>query len=547
MGFPPGDFKSPTYAIPSPEPGAKKTTLAFAMLRRLAPAALLLVTTAAPISAQLGLITVPSGSLRIDIVGAFHPNDQVWVDGTKRDLGSFFDGTANPTIAQLQSRLSSLVGQNVTGLSFGGLTAIASRDHGVGNLGAAYGLSRRITIFGYVPIVYVRSHVSTTFDPSTSRVGLNPFSTDPALGTPGAHDGFFVPFQVALDTLKARVQHGDYAGDATKQALAQQTVTSGTATYNSLYTLLADPVRASPVLPIAGDPVSVQLLAKITALQSTLSDALGINVGFTQAPALPTSTLSESAFNALLASPGGLGLASPNDLPHYGLGDMSAGVAFELVQHGAPGVGTWQSVWLRATARFPNATAPTPSVLLDQGTGAKHKAVQLDGIVEVGGGGVGLRAEASYLHHLPANQLTRPAAPDQLLVPPGFLAAVTTQSGDSLALSARPFFAFAPHLALTAMVEYWRRAASSTKYLTGQTPIAGVDPSLLDIGSAANALVAGIGLSYYHDGHSRDGSVSLPVEASWSVERTITSSQGIFPVSLTSRLALRIYRPLFKR
>ena len=259
-----------------------------------------------------------------------------------------------------------------------------------------------------------------------------------------------------------------------------------------------------------------------------------------------TSSLTSDQFNALLNSPSGLALASPNNLPHYGLGDMSAGIALQIAQRGSPSVGAWRSAWLRATMRFPNATPANPAILLDQGTGAKHKALQLDGIVEVGGGGVGLRAEATYLHHLPANALTRPTSPDQLLVPPTYLAAVTTKSGDSIAVTARPFFAFAPHLALTGMVQYWRRGMSTTTYLTGQLPIAGVDPASLDVGTAANAIVAGIGLSYYHDGRSRDGTVSLPVEAAWSIERTLSSGQGIFPVSLTSRVSIRIYRPLIR-
>lgn len=515
------------------------------MIRRLAPAAALLILATAPLGAQLGLITVPRHSLRIDLVGAFYPNDQAWVNGAKQPLGSFVNGATNPTITGLQASLASLLGQPVTGLSLGGITAIASRDHGVGDIGFAYGLTRRITIFGYAPIVYTRSHISMSFDPTTSRVGLNPASTDPGLGSPTAHDAFFNAFQLALDTLHARVLRGDFAGDAAKLALAQQTVSSGTTMYNALYALLADPARASAVLPIASDPASLQLLAKIMALQGTLSNALGIST-FTAMPNLPTSTLTGDQFNALLNSPGGLALSSPNDLPHYGLGDMSAGIAFELAQRGSPGVGSWRSVWLRATMRFPNATTADPSILLDQGTGPKHKALQLDGIVEAGGGGIGVRAEATILHHLAASSLTRPTSPDELLVPPTYLAAVTTQSGDSIAITARPFLTFAPHLALTGMVQYWRRGQATTGYLTGQLPIPGVDPAVLDVGSAANAVVAGIGLSYYHDGHARDGTVSLPVEAAWSLERTVTSSAGIFPVALTSRVSLRIYRPLFK-
>ena len=515
------------------------------MLRRLAPAAALLILAAAPLPAQLGLITVPHGSFRVDLSGAFYPNSDVWFNGNKRPLGSFVDGTANPTVASLQASLASLLGQSVTGLSLGGVTAIASREHGVGDIGFAFGLTPRLTIFGTVPVVYTRSRIKTTFDGTTSRVGVNPANAKLGTST-GANTAnvFFSSFDVALDTLRKRIQGNYYSG--ANATLAQQSVTSGTAMRAALYALIADPAHASPVLPTAGDPLTTQLLAKIAGLQSTVNGALALPTPFVGAPEFPATTLTSAGFDSLLNEPAGLGLSSPNNLPHWGLGDMSAGIAYELSRHGTPGGDGWRSIWLRATGRFPNAAAPDPGVLLDQGTGAKHKALQLEGILDVGTHSIGVRAEASWLHQLPANLLTRPTSPDQLLAPPSFLAAVTTQSGDSISITAHPWLSFAPHLALSGTLQYWRRGASTTTYLTGQAPIANVDPASLDVGSAANAIVVGIGISYFHDGRARDGTQSMPVEAGWSFERTVSSGAGIFPVTLTSRLYLRLYRPLVK-
>src|SRR4051812_36161514 len=180
------------------------------MLRRLAPAVATLLLAAVPLRAQLGMITVPNGSLRIDIVGAFYPNDQVWVNGARQPIGSFINGTANPAISALQTSLATLAGQSVSGLSLGGITAFATRDHGVGDIGFAFGLTKRITVFGYAPIVFVRSRVTTTFDPATSRVGLNPQNSDPALGSPTAQGAFFNDFQIALDTIQIRIAGGFY-------------------------------------------------------------------------------------------------------------------------------------------------------------------------------------------------------------------------------------------------------------------------------------------------------------------------------------------------
>ena len=131
-------------------------------------------------------------------------------------------------------------------------------------------------------------------------------------------------------------------------------------------------------------------------------------------------------------------------------------------------------------------------------------------------------------------------------MPPSFLAATRSQPGDSLAVTARPFFALAPHLAVAGILQYWRKGTNSTKYIAGQALVPGADPAELDLGGGADALVAGIGLSYVHDGRRRDGTSGLPVEAAWSIERTVASGSGIFPVTLTSRMSLRIYRPFLK-
>jgi len=110
----------------------------------------------------------------------------------------------------------------------------------------------------------------------------------------------------------------------------------------------------------------------------------------------------------------------------------------------------------------------------------------------------------------------------------------------------RPSLRFAPHLAIAGMAQYWWRGASRTGFLDSQSTIAGADPAQLDVGSAANAVVVGIGLSYVYSGASRDGTTGLPVEAGWSIERTVSSGRGIFPDAMTSRVSLRIYRPLIR-
>jgi hypothetical protein len=512
---------------------------------RSAIAALLLVP--AVLAAQLPMITVPSGLLRIDVNGAFYPSNDFRDNGRTRPLGSMLDGTDNGMVSSLQRSLSQIAGESVTGLSLGGISAVAAREHGVGEIGLALGATRRITVFGTIPIVYVRNRVTLAFDSSTSRVGINPANT--ILGTSAGQQqatNFFTQFDAALASLSTKIQDGDYASDPATLTLAQQTLTRASSLRGSLFSLLSDPIHASAVLPVSGDPAATQLLGAITTLESTLSNQLGV-ADLNTVPALPSATLTSGDLGSVLGSQGGFGFSTLNSLPHYGIGDVTAGVAVQLVDRSAHSNASHQAAWIRVAARFPTGTVADESVLLAQPTGSKSPAGMVDGIVELGARHLGLRATATYQHELAANYVERVTAPDAPLVPASFLAAVTVRPGDSMAITAQPFFRFAPHLAFAGVVQFWRRGGSSSSYFSGQAPIPGVSASVLDMGSSANALVIGVGLAYSHDGVGRDGHVGSPVEAGWSIERTIASGTGILPVALTSRVYLRIYRPLLKR
>ncbi|HEY8061357.1 MAG TPA: hypothetical protein VID74_01105 [Gemmatimonadales bacterium] len=506
------------------------------MIRRLTLALAATALAAAASSAQLPLITVPTGALRIDLAGSFYPNDHYWDGGSTRPLGSTIDGTANPLVSALQTGLGQLLGTPVTGLGLGKVTALAAREHGVGTVGLGYGLTHRITIFVNAPLVYVRTRVSMSVDPSTARVGLNP----------GGDAAFFAQFDAALASLSAKIQHGDYAGDPATLALAQQTLASGSALRTGTFALLADPVTASPVLPVRTDAYGVQLLQQITTLQGTLSNQLGVT-SFMLAPGLPATPLTSDNFAALVASPVGFSLTTTNKLSQLVLGDIEAGVAVQLIEHGAPGDHSWDGAWLRVAGRFPTAAAADPGMLLDQDRGDQHPSVQLDATAEIGRGRLGLRGEATYQHDLAAIIQQRITTPEEVLVPPSYLASLRSQPGDSVAVTVRPFLRFAPHFALAAVAQYWWKRGSHTSYASGQAPISGIDPTALDVGSAANALIVGIGMNYSYAGANRLGEPSgLPVEAGWSIERIVHSGEGIFPDAMTSRVTLRIYRPLIR-
>lgn len=509
------------------------------MKLRAAPYVLASFVCAAPLGAQLPMITVPRGALVISITGAFYPNDRLWNNGAREPLSSVVGPDA--FVADLQSRLAQDLGAPVGGLT-AGFHTVAAREHGVGDIGFTFGLTDRISLFVTAPVLYVRSRIDTTAATATSRVGLNP--ANPLAGNPGGVQqtrAFFTQFDAALSTLSSNIQQGTYAGDPAEQSAAMAELQRATAVRSSLFSLLGDSARSVAVLPLQNDPYGELLINQVTSLQYTLSSQFGVT-SFNALPAMPASSLTTSSFMDLVTSASGLGYTLPNKTPRTALGDVEAGVSMQLFGRDTVGSARWKRLWVRLTGRFPTGTAPDPATLLDQGTGAGSGAVRAEAIGEIGARNLGVRFQGAYQHALPGQFRERIAAPTQLLAPDANLAALTAQHGDSFTVTATPFFAIAPHLALTAMGEYWRTMASTTTYLKGQIALPGLDPGVLDIGSAANAIVAAVGISYSDPG--KPG--SLPVEASWSIERTLHSSAGIFPENLTTRVELRLYRPLIR-
>ena len=507
---------------------------------------------AVPLSAQLPLLTAPRGTLRIEFGGGFSPATSAWVDGIKRDLGApltlaALTSASTPLLGDLESRLAQLLGRPAAATRLGGVATIAEHQRGVATIGLGLGLTRRITLFGIVPIVSVRTQRALTYDPTGATVGANP--ADPNIGDPDGHartTAFFLEFDAAIGTLTTRFNRGDYASNPTAQALAQQTLSEAPALRASWYALVADSLTASAVLPTDGSVDGVALLGRIAGVRNTFTNGLGIT-GFSGAPALPTSILSAAGFDALLASPTGFGVVAPEDKPLVGLGDVEAGVTAALVQRGRPGGAGWLGLWVQGIGRLRTGQLPRPQFLFDQGTGARQIDAELAGILELGGHRLGLRAEGRYTMQLASERFTRVARRDQLLVPTNRRAAVRRDPGDILSITAQPFFRLAPRLAFTGLVSYRRRGSDRTTYVSGQNPVAGTAASVLDSGTASDATIVGVGFSYVHDGMHRDGILRMPVEAGFSIERIVRSGSGVVPATLTSRLVFRVYKALVKQ
>ena len=498
--------------------------------------------------AQLPSLTAPRGALRIELRGAFEPTSNVWIDGTKRPLDALIsptgvlDATTTPLVGEVGARLSSILGTNVQGGVLGNITTVAEWQRGTGTIGLALGITPRITVYGNIPIVSRRTQLAFTPDVAGATLGINP--ADPSIGTSGGvaqTASFFAAYDAALAELSTRIANGDYANDPARLTLAQQTLAQSPALRDQLFVLLADPDLSSPLLPTAASDAGLALLQRVASERSVFADQLGI--AFDGTPALPGSGITGDEFDALLAAPTAYGFSRPNTAPRVSLGDVEFGLVVAAMQR-ATATGRF-AVWGRAGVRLPTGEAPATTGLLDQGGGDHQLDVEVAGVMEVASRRIGLRGEVAYTRQLAGAVQTRIGSPLTALLPARFLAAVDRDPGDIVSVSVQPYFQLATHLAITAFGQYVRRGADVSTYVEGQVPIAGADIAELARNTAATAVRAGAGLSYVHDGVGRDGIAKMPVEASLSIERTITSSKGIVPSPLTSRVMFRVYKKLW--
>jgi hypothetical protein len=487
----------------------------------------------------------PPGTLRIEFGGSFSPASREHADGSLRDLGdplTIAERTAatSPLVADMASRLGGLLGRGSDGGSLGSITADLSFQRGVGTIGLALGVSRRLTGFATIPIVSVRTEARLVTDATGATLGLNPvLDNDPRTGA------FFAAFDDAITTLKTRIEAGEYAGNPELEVAAAAWYTEAFELREAMADLLFTDGRLSPILPLAGTPDATDLLAAVGEAQGRFTDEFG--VPFTGAPALPTTVVTDEQVTSLIGDRAGYGYLPFDGQPFVALGDIELGVAFELARRGNPGEASWSGAWLLGSGTLATGTAPRDNVLRDQGTGDRQSDLILAAIGEAGRGRLGLRAELGYRIQQKTDRLVRIGSRDEFLRPVSRTAPVTWKPGNSFRLVARPFFRLANHLALTASIGYLDRGADTWSYVAGGIPASGGDPASMGAGTGVSRLDLGLGVSYAHDGVSREGIRRMPVEAGLSVERTASSGSGLVPDGITTRVWFRVSKRLFSR
>lgn len=503
----------------------------------------------APASAQLPPIGVPRGMVRFDLGGGFSSADSRYLHGVEQDYGADWSGTlgttALPALAGAEAQIRQLTGNGSYRLSLGRSSVLATYQEGRTVLGLSFGLTNAITIFGDVPIVRVRTQEVLRHDSAGANAGFNP--ADPTFGTGAGQQAavtFFGQFNAALTTLQDNIANGTYDADPAKKALAQQTLADGTALRDGLYGLISDPSTASPVLPIANSAEGLAILGRVTSLEATLSNSLGVS-GFSTVPDLPAQRFDSANFDDLLTNPfGPVGGLLFDGLVRNRQGDAELGTTITLLDRwhddGRPGL----RIAATALMRLPTGIVPDPAVLFDRGTGDGQTDLEFHLATDLTAGRLGARISAMYNDQRPGTVERRVTAPWAPIAWASTTAAMRWDPGNVMSVSVEPFFRLADGFALTAGATYWHHGTDQYAYATPAAPGApSADLLALDTDASATLLRGGV---LFASTGARGGK-GLPVEARWTYEMVASASGGRVDKTRHTAIEFRMYWKVFGR
>jgi hypothetical protein len=509
------------------------------------------LTTPRGLTAQLPPPTIPKGLLRLDGFAELATWNRRFHDGQDQPLAQDFirDSLGSDFFPALTGADALL--QRVTGLATARLNLGASRAtqmvmRGLSGLGLGYGLTSRLTIFGRVPIVRVKVRASLALDSTESRAGFNP--ADPVFGDGfGAAQSaaFFGQLDDALEQLQDNLAGGVYDGDPTTKALAEQTLAQGTALRGDLYALILGPGTASPFLPTRASAEGVALLARITALQATLRDALSIS-GFSETPALPAQRLSDEGFRSFLTRAdgpvaGALEAARP---VLAAIGDIEVGAAYTLVDHVNE---SERASGLRVTAqglvRLPTGPLDRSDVFFDVGIGDRQPDVDLSLLTDAVLPWGGARLEGGYNLQL-ARAVRRRIAPPSVPTPYAITdAAVSRNPGDVWSAAIRPYLRLAPTFALVGGIRYSRKGTDQVTLVAGEDEVPDAPASLLAEDTEVAWVEWSAGVSYRSPLGQRRGRRRMPLDAGLTLTGVSAASGGRVSNPFAIRSFIRLYAP----
>jgi hypothetical protein len=501
--------------------------------------------------AQFPPLTVPKGLFRGEISGGFHTADRRFRAGESENLAADFVRAGLgvnffPDLEPADELLRQLTGATGPQLDLGTSFATHQVTTGTFGLGLAYGLTSNITLFGYLPIVRVKTRHTLGLEEGSGLAGFNP--ADPIFGTAAGiaqAELFFSQFDAALLTLQSKLAAGDYNADPSLRALAEATLANGSSARDALRALTTGAGTASPFLPLRTSTSGAAIQSRIEGIQSALSTSLDV-AGFSTAPVLAEGQLSNEDFARFLSDGGGPVAGSIETPSLSALGDAEVGLAVTLIDRLRPDRGgRGLRIAAQGLARLPTATLPEPRLFFDTGTGDKQTDVEGSVVTDLVYGRFGLRLLGGYSLQLAGTQSRRVATPDQPIPFASRLAMVSRDPGDLLTVGATPMVRLAETFALTGGAVWRRKGTDAVTYAAGQEPLPGIDAGLTALETNGSWTTATLGASFSVPGRTANGRTTRPLDAGLQWESVVQSAGPLrVPRTWGVRFWLRLYTGL---
>ncbi|HTK55290.1 MAG TPA: hypothetical protein VL295_00585 [Gemmatimonadales bacterium] len=490
--------------------------------------ATVVMTTAA--QAQMPAIGVPKGHLRVELGGEFATvNGGSTADAWNADVGAAF----LPQLAGAESRIRSITGNASYRLSAGRSSVTASSQVGRGNIHAALGLTRRITLFGTLPFVRTRAQTRLAFDSVGSGAGLNP--ADPLTGGNAAvMDSFFTEFQAALNTLATKIANGDYNGNPSQLALANQTVAAGNAMIADFNAIYLDPATASPFVPTATSGAGIAMLNAVNGIQANFT-ALSV-AGFDADPKFAAHRLTPTEYADFLNDPDGhVRMTFRGNQILQRPGDAELGLVYTVVDRPALRVAATGLV------RLPTGLMDRSENFFDIGTGDGQTDVEGRLTADLAHGAIGARLTFGYNDQLASTLTRRVGSPAFPVAYFDQVASVSRDLGNEMTIGVEPFVRLAPGFALTAGVIRWSHGADEVTYAE---PFLATGPASVlaeDTKRSATMFQTGLTYSSFAGILGKGG----PIEARWAYRSVISTSGGQVDKTKTMWFQFRAYYKLW--
>lgn len=509
-----------------------------------------------PLAAQLAPLGAPKGTLRFDLQGAFESADRRLLGGRGEDYLSDFGSAALgsdrfPALRGADSVLSNILGQSGYHINLGRTIANGQLTVGTGTIGAALGITRRLTIFGHIPLVTTRVQARVAIDSGTGDAGRN--GAHPTLGNVIDQNNaaqFFADFNSALATLDAQIASGFYSGNPALDAQARALSARAATLRDGLETITSGPLTASPVLPTIGSAAGTAIVASIAALQDTLSTTLGVS-GFSGSPILASADFTTSDLNGLLVDPLGPFATLPlAESKISRMGDMDVGAVYTVIDRfDRPGKTGGFRLAVQGLLRLPTGQRDNPNNLLDVGTGNGRYEVGVSGTADLGKGRLGVRLSGGHLLRLASLRVRRLSSLDAPYAEITRLTNVRHNAGDITQFSVQPFFRLARSFALHLQADWLRQGGDAVSYFNTTDSIPGIDAAVLGRNTSATSLALGVGVTYVGravrecDPGRRCG---FPIDVSWSYTNVFSGSGGRVPQLRTTRVEIRWYQRIWR-